>query len=53
MDEFVFADIIRIANERSLLLGSLENWLEYRHMRDITSHSYDEVKATAIVSVAP
>jgi nucleotidyltransferase substrate binding protein (TIGR01987 family) len=53
IDEFVFADIIRTANEKSLLLGSLENWLEYRHMRNITSHSYDEAKAAAIASIAP
>jgi nucleotidyltransferase substrate binding protein (TIGR01987 family) len=53
IDEFVFADIIRTANEKSLLLGNLESWLEYRHMRNVISHSYDEAKAIAIVSVAP
>jgi nucleotidyltransferase substrate binding protein (TIGR01987 family) len=52
-DEFVFADVIRTANERKLLLGNLENWIEYRKMRNITSHSYNEEKANAIVSVVP
>jgi len=50
-DEFVFADVIRTANERNLLLGNLESWVEYRKMRNITSHSYDEEKANAIISV--
>ncbi|MDR1942727.1 MAG: nucleotidyltransferase substrate binding protein [Endomicrobium sp.] len=52
-DEFVFADVIRTANERNLLLGNLESWIEYRKMRNITSHSYNEEKANAIVSVVP
>jgi nucleotidyltransferase substrate binding protein (TIGR01987 family) len=52
-DEFVFADVIRTANERNLLLGNLESWVEYRKMRNITSHSYDEEKANAIISVVP
>jgi nucleotidyltransferase substrate binding protein (TIGR01987 family) len=52
-DELIFADIIRTANERGLLLGNLEDWIEYRKVRNITSHSYDEAKASAIVSVVP
>ncbi|MDR1244966.1 MAG: nucleotidyltransferase substrate binding protein [Endomicrobium sp.] len=52
-DEFVFADVIRTANERNLLLGNLESWVEYRKMRNITSHSYDEEKANVIISVVP
>jgi nucleotidyltransferase substrate binding protein (TIGR01987 family) len=48
-----FADIIRTGDEKGLLLSDLEKWNEYRKMRNITSHTYDESKADDIVSNIP
>jgi nucleotidyltransferase substrate binding protein (TIGR01987 family) len=51
--EMAFSDIIRTANEKNLLLNDLERWGEYRRMRNITSHTYDESRADEIVSIVP
>jgi nucleotidyltransferase substrate binding protein (TIGR01987 family) len=51
--EMVFANIIRTANEKGLLLNDLEKWEEYRKIRNMTSHTYDETKANLVVALAP
>ena len=51
--EMVFAEIIRTANEKGLLLNDLEKWEEYRQARNMTSHVYDETKANLVISLMP
>jgi nucleotidyltransferase substrate binding protein (TIGR01987 family) len=48
-----FADIIRLGNERGLLLGDWRRWKTYRDMRARTSHSYDEAVALEVVAGIP
>ena len=40
-----FQDLIRTANEQSLLQGDWADWKQYRDMRRRTSHTYDEAVA--------
>ncbi|MCF7521575.1 nucleotidyltransferase substrate binding protein [Neisseria sp. ZJ106] len=48
-DMMSFQDLIRTANEQSLLLGDWQDWKQYRDMRARTSHTYDEAIALAVV----
>lgn len=48
-----FNDIIRSANQLDLLKSNLEKWTEFRCMRNLTSHTYDEEIAMKVVSVIP
>jgi nucleotidyltransferase substrate binding protein (TIGR01987 family) len=47
-----FQDIIRLGNERGLLKSDLKRWKEFREKRNITSHTYDEDKASEVTDVA-
>lgn len=49
-DRMPFADLIRVANERGLLLGDWPRWRRYREMRAKTSHTYDEPTAVDVVT---
>jgi len=51
IDQLSFNELIRVANEKGLLLGNLENWNDYRLKRNITSHTYDAQKAEEIISI--
>jgi nucleotidyltransferase substrate binding protein (TIGR01987 family) len=48
-----FADLIRSANERGLLLGDWSRWKIYRNMRSKTSHTYNEGVALEVVAGIP
>lgn len=48
-----FPTLIRTANQRGLLLNDWSVWIEYRDKRNTTSHTYDEMKAIAIVQKIP
>lgn len=50
-DTLTFNEIIRKANQMGLLLSDLEKWTEYRQKRNLTSHTYEETIANAVVSV--
>lgn len=52
-DEMSFQDLIRSANEQSLLLSDWGNWRGYRTMRSKTSHTYDEEVAKEVVVGIP
>jgi nucleotidyltransferase substrate binding protein (TIGR01987 family) len=52
-DGMNFADLIRIGNEHSLLLGNWPRWREYRDMRAKTSHTYNEITALEVVAGIP
>jgi len=48
-----FQDLIRSANERSLLLHDWLTWKTYRDTRARTSHTYDEAIAIEVVAGIP
>lgn len=52
-DEMSFADLIRSANERGLLLSDWPKWKIFREMRARTSHTYDEKIALEVVKEIP
>ncbi len=52
-DQMPFADLIRTANEKGLLLGDWPLWRGYRDMRSKTSHTYDEDIALQVVEGIP
>lgn len=53
VNQMSFNDMIRTANQFNLLKSNLEKWTEYREMRNLTSHTYDEVIAQKVVSIIP
>ena len=52
-DRMAFADLIRSANEKGLLLGDWPSWRKYRDMRSKTSHTYAEQAALEVVAGIP
>lgn len=48
-----FPSLIRTANERALLKTDWSQWKQFREMRNITSHTYDEVKAREVMNIIP
>lgn len=53
IDRLSFGDLIRLGNERGLLLSNLKKWNVYRASRNITSHTYDENRALQVFSKLP
>lgn len=52
-DLSVFQELIRVADEHRLILSPFARWKAFRHARNMTSHSYDETKAQAVVEIIP
>ncbi|ACV76397.1 MAG: nucleotidyltransferase substrate binding protein [Zymomonas mobilis subsp. pomaceae] len=52
-DRMSFPDLIRSANEAGLLKNSWAEWSVYRKMRNLTSHTYNEITAQQVVSAIP
>ena len=52
-DALSFADLIRTANEQSLLKSDWSAWKIFREMRAKTSHTYDEDIAQTVVKIIP
>lgn len=52
IDGMTYRELIRTAAERGLL-EDVPAWFGYREMRNITSHTYDERKARAVLAAAP
>lgn len=53
VNELSFADLIREACGRGLLLSDLLAWKRYRQERGTTSHTYDQDKAVEIFKDIP
>jgi nucleotidyltransferase substrate-binding family protein len=47
IDSADFRDVIRLSLQCGLI-ERMEDWLDYRKMRNITSHTYDERKAQQV-----
>ena len=48
-----FNEMIRIASRLKLINSDLEKWTQYRTMRNLTSHTYDEEIALKVISIVP
>lgn len=53
VQQMTFNQVIRVANKLDLLHFELDKWTEFRQMRNITSHTYDEEVARKVVAVIP
>jgi nucleotidyltransferase substrate binding protein (TIGR01987 family) len=53
IDQMSFPTLIRTAFEQGLIAGDWNDWQEYRKMRNITSHTYDEAKAREVTAAIP
>ncbi len=51
IDTLSFRDLLREAAERGIL-KDVERWMDYREMRNITSHTYDDRKAREVYRAA-
>jgi nucleotidyltransferase substrate binding protein (TIGR01987 family) len=51
IDVMGFKDMIRAAAERDLI-NNPEAWFEYRRQRNITAHTYNEIKAVQVYETA-
>ena len=47
IDSTEFRDILRLSAQYGLI-ENIDDWLDYRKMRNITSHTYDENKAQQV-----
>lgn len=52
VDQFSFNDLIRIGAEQNLIHDP-KLWFDFRNMRNITAHTYNENKAQEIYEEAP
>ena len=53
IDELSFANLIRMGNEKGLLLSDWSKWKLYREARNSTSHTYNEEKANFVFQIIP
>ena len=53
VQQMTFNQVIRVANQLDLLHFELDKWTEFRQMRNLTSHTYDEEVARKDVAVVP
>lgn len=53
VQQMTFNQVIRVANQFDLLHFELDKWTEFRQMRNLTSHTYDEEVARKVVAVVP
>ena len=53
VSQMSFNDMIRTANQQNLLVSDLEKWSDYRKMRNMTSHTYDDNIAKKVVEIIP
>jgi nucleotidyltransferase substrate binding protein (TIGR01987 family) len=51
IDGMSFRDLLREAAQVGML-QDVERWMDYREMRNITSHAYDDVKARNVYDAA-
>lgn len=53
VQQMTYNQVIRVANQLDLLHFELDKWTEFRQMRNLTSHTYDEEVARKVVAVVP
>jgi len=53
IEGMTFNEMVRQANKMNLLKSNLEKWNDFRLMRNLTSHTYDEKVALDVVKIIP
>lgn len=53
IDRLSFPTLIRVATEQGLVEQGWPKWQDFREMRNITSHTYDEAKAKTVALAIP
>lgn len=53
VNQMSFNDMVRTANQLNLLKSNLEVWSDFRRIRNMTSHTYDEKTAQKVVEIIP
>ncbi len=53
VDQMTFPTLIRTGWEQGLVPGGWPDWDDYRKLRNVTSHTYDEESSTAVASKVP
>lgn len=53
VDRMTFPSLIRAAWEQGLVAGGWPAWHDFRDMRNMTSHLYDEAKAAGVAAKIP
>ena len=53
IDGMTFNEMVRAANRMDILRSNLEKWDEFRQIRNMTSHTYDEEIAQKVVEIIP
>jgi len=53
IEGMTFNEMVRQANKMNLLKSNLDKWNDFRLMRDLTSHTYDEKVALDVVKIIP
>ena len=53
IDQMSFPTLIRTGAEKGLLKNSWDKWSYYRTARNLTSHTYNEVKAVEVCQIIP
>lgn len=53
IDQMSFPNLIRTGSERGLLLNGWDCWKVFREGRNLTSHTYNEKKASEICDIIP
>ena len=53
LDNMTFQNMIRTGNEQGLLLGEWLDWRDFRQVRTMTSHTYNEAMAIEVVEIIP
>ena len=53
VQQMTFNQVIRVANKLDLLHFELDKWTEFRQMRNLILHTYDEEVARKVVAVIP
>lgn len=53
INQMSFNDMVRTANELNILKSNLDIWTTFREMRNLTSHTYDEIIAQKVISIVP
>lgn len=53
IDSMAFPELIRTGCERGLLRSGWSRWKQYREIRNITAHTYNNTKAEAAFSIIP
>ncbi len=53
IDRMSFPTLIRTAYEQGFVASSWPTWSDFRDMRNIASHTYDEGKAMRVVEAIP